>query len=662
MTMKGAILTAFVYIVAIPLVSLYFLKVALTSNVKYFETSALIQQKLSLALIEKKDIVSSCDMLSMSVREKLFQFFIIQLNGHAICSEPEKWRHDIDLPYVNIGKTITSGRWTFRSEQRGPYLITVGYFNDSLESFLAMLKSDIKDQLIQLLVIIFLNLILFKILSAPLRGISNKLSKTQDEKSNILEKIGQTKESLQIQAAAQAYDKKVSNLSQEIEIAVKDFSLSLVKKAQKENKHLPIKLDGTILRIDLNDYTRMFFDNNKLVIDQIMTEIASDVFEMTNRYQGLHYAFGGDEFIEFFHGKDSLLRAFFCTRSIFEATEQLNLPENIKEQVFFKASLGFEKDILFSRRPGFYALTSEALIFTARYFSAYKFENKKENSLLTGNSERQILDEFGSFCSPEPYQLKNIEGPQNISRLLSFLSLDEVILKQDDLLLTHFRSNQDIITLFEALLSVDNHFCHKILQHLKTFTVQSAPSDLVSKWTEVLLILDKRNIQDFNLISSHISCGRNLIPKKLWTLDISNLISSLSSISNDRVLANLIQLLDHMNDHQAIEKLRRVYDSDLWSRRAKGLSLVADCKLELSQNNILKLSNLIYSDNDQDVTTGIYCLSQIVRYYKKKDPIFLSQFLEINNMLKHLEVLMSSQTDFIRTRAFEEIQNIKAEV
>jgi class 3 adenylate cyclase len=325
-------------------------------------------------------------------------------------------------------------------------------------------------------------------------------------------KIGVSKESTLLTKGVAVSAEHIQELEQNISFIAKDFSSFLIPKSRSE---LPYTFDAAFLRFDINGYTRLYFKQHKRRITELISRIARDVDEIANRYNGFHYSFGGDEFIDVFDGEDGIVRAFFAARAIFSLSE--NLDKDLSTKIRFKASIHRDKQTLFDKIPQCYTLTSDSLVFTARFFDAV--EDRDNNSLMVGEVDLESIREFSQTEGGDTHKFKNVEEPIRVYRALLNQSSNIYL---NPAFVPYLRTNNDILQLITLAPEVENDLKASILKSLKSIPVSFGSESFRDAWLSALTSFDKA--KNFIHLSSFINTGKNLITKDCWTVELTECV------------------------------------------------------------------------------------------------------------------------------------------
>jgi len=662
MVPKGVLLGAAIVSLSLPLINVYFIKNTLTENTKLYQEFSDFSRHAALALLEKKDIPGACGVLQASLDKDLVRFYIVQLNTLELCSGPKELRSEINAKYANIGIPVESGSFTFETEKVENYLVTTGAPNDSFTSLMAMFRPKIPRMLLGWFFGTLMISILVQILSRPWKNMVTTISGAKSKKG-FVDILGESREFAQVDAASKALKTEALQLRTAMKFIALDFATPLINRMLQEKRQFPYFFKGSFLRFDLNGYTKIYFENDKLRISEIINSIAVDVDELVNRYEGYHYAFGGDEFVELFLGDDSSLRALACARDIFAIAAGINQPEKIRESVKFKASVAKDSEILFSRLPQCYSLTSDALILTNRLFTLV--EEKQRHSLLTGETDSQELSALAKFKKPENHLLRNFSKEVGVSHLDSFLTLQDILERTDRLdLIKYFRSDIDITTLFGLISDpkTSADLKKQSLSFLKSLKIETCQTFLPSAWIRSIELLDDQWKENIIILSSLINSGKNLIPQKAWSSTLSQKIISIQGLKDPRVKADIIELLSLKVGKSDFEHLlKTLMAAEDLSIRANGNILIAEAEYELTPQVVKRLSAMFKSGNPNEVATAIYCTSRIILSYRDKNPLILSQHLEFEDLVSLIDKNTTSENPMVRGRATIEKFNLNKE-
>ncbi len=667
MTVKLTLMAFGVYLFFAILITPIMAKMNLAEEVVFFQKSSSLARAGAVQFLKNREVPGACDYLAQSFRDHLLSFYVIQGNSNLLCSQPREANADINLAYHDFGKLIQREDldYSFQSDKIGNLIVTTGSINNSNAKLWQYLKALSGRLIVGPTLIFLIFALIFWVASLPWRKLTARLRSdhTGLPSRTIFDKLARTKESTLIQAATDAFYIENSNLRERIKFIADDFSHSLRQDMEAKGAQFPFFFPGTVLRFDLNDYTKLYYENDKPFINRIIRTIAVQVDEIVNRYKGVHYSFGGDEFVQVFKNtNDSILSSIACIRDIFEILPTLQLEPEVLSRIKFKASISFEAQNMFAELPQCDSLTSNALILTNRYFSAV--EEKRRNILVVGQQELSQACRLASFEAAKPFYLKNIHSEHWISQVQSFYPVKAVLETAQFDLLPFYRTDNDIsvILTFLKTSKLSQAESLKIVAGLKDITVFHCSEILLQAWTATLQALDLNWQKHERLLSSLIISGKNLIPQTSWNSNLTHILTSLKVNSDARANSDIVELLSTKLSANELYELEDAFSTTRaeLSVRAQGNLILAHTIHSLSQDSVRKIQSLLESQDPHQMATGIYCASRVIQKYRKENPVALSQFLEFQDFIQLITQLAKHPDSMVQARATIEEKALSA--
>jgi hypothetical protein len=178
-------------------------------------------------------------------------------------------------------------------------------------------------------------------------------------------------------------------------------------------------------------------------------------------------------------------------------------------------------------------------------------------------------------------------------------------------------------------------------------------------WSQALLTLDRQYEKWSRELSSLILLGVQLVPKIYWTKDLNHMLLSLKCLQESRCRSSMIQVLAMKNDRVDYDSVqdKLAFTSDN-SFRPVGNFLLGLGKFGLSDNVFSEFEKMINSMNPFEIASGVYGLSELIQFYKDKDPVVLSQYDLAQKLVDKISQLQKHENEMVRARAKIEIEKL----
>ncbi|WP_415063180.1 hypothetical protein [Bdellovibrio sp.] len=583
----------------------------------------------------------ACRSLKEAYNNGYIAFFMIrhEKNG-VLCFENKE--HDvskINLRYKIFDELVSTPKsgTAYRATDIGSYLLVTGSVNDSDEQIKAMQEARNKYAWYYFLKgLVIFALVLYLVL-APLFGSIRSVS----EKGFISQKLLSWANRLlrfsefdTLARASEATYFKLKETEEELALVSSTVTKKLLDEVKQSGHKLPINFDATILRFDLNDYTKTFLNTHPEDMLDLMVRYAAISDELINRHDGLVYQFIGDEFVVVFKNDDKNmhnrnLRATCCIRDIFNSLEDIGGPRAFT----LKASISTSK-LWFMKLPFGYFYAGLALIKSQRMLN--EIADKDRNRLIVESAMTDEIKQIAILNNAQNVLFKGFSSNETITFVDSFFSETptEYLPKTD----------QCIVEIMNSLRQTPDS-AENLIKTLRSFKPGYVSDDVLRAYASTLQIYTSFEIGTKfpTATETFMMVGRTLIPKGQWTIDLTTSILAIEEGVSPRIYANAIETLlekvPFATVASSIELLKKKIPDNYY--RLMGNVLSGRIKQEPNRILLKDLLDLLKSNNERLVTTGIWIARDSLPLVLRQNPTKLKIFSEYNRILESLNNLLS---------------------
>ncbi len=639
----------------------------LNENLVFFKASAeqsldSIRQDLQIA-----NLSEACEIMKKAGERNLVSFFIIQMDGVPVCYAPAGQLEAYHLIYTKFDTVVhdPKGNYDYKTTKLGKFMATVGWLNNSETNYVHFMIYQIPSLLFgTLLIVLILSYFVFRE-TKPIKKLLSVFKKS----GRVSDHLGSTKSSVlgpaaeiqQLWKSAYEFEKTTEKLKDEVRFVSQDAQNFLRKEIAQRNEKIPYSFFSSMLRFDMNNYTKTFVEDPEAT-QALILRLSIEADELVHRYGGLHYGFGGDEFIVLFRDADpadSRALSFACMRDIFLKVDEVFSAAQGYRKVTVKASICHSENVLFELPNGLF-LRGLNLILSQRYLTTVSA--KDVNKLIVNKEDLSVLNPLGEFSKSQVANLKGLQGDFELCEPTQFVDLKRLIESRDFTRLTYFRSDSDISYLLSCLSgsNMNTELKMTILSHLKNFEVCRAGANLAQDYIECFQFLDKDPIENKVLLSSLLIAGEKLIPKPLWNQEMSQAILNANCKSESRCNSSILRLLAVKAplkefDFYTERVLAEAPGPDF---RSVGNFLIAKAKIGLTDELLQECVQMLKSKNDLEIATGIYATSRIIQTQKQIDPVALSQFNIVGDLISKIQNLQGHRDSMVSSRALIEYREL----
>ncbi len=588
-------------------------------------------------LFEQGQEEAALTLIDANYSSNFFDFFVVLKKGQPLTESSNIGTFDINSIPANARnyeiKTATNTFYLYR-EKAGAYDYVLGYFPAdtsklSMAEIWRILSHNIQDTAILFFAITGL------VLREYFRQIRMiKQGRREDfEKMNPLTSEGKLLKDLFLHA---------SNLTrQKIELEVPDGVEIELGRGTKDRT----TFHGAIIRIDLNQYSKLCQELGQVKVDSMLSPIFSEFREVAQRYGFYEVADEGDERVFYLRSEDpaeSVRLGISVIRGMFEIGKEhaKSLKTEYGVDFKFKAAYSYD-DLLFIKEDGKYKLKGNAHIISKRCIGTFKERNLKEYIVALPQKDFEGSDFLCATFEVEEFDLQGL----GLKKIVFIADLKKTSFDADKV--KYFLSNEEISIQLEALNSnwSENHFWvfYKALKDVKLIN----KSKTHSQSTLELLKKATSRTESPEIVASLIMLILKLTPT---TEDIANVEIALRDylkFENARVRANTLEALGELKESQ--EDARKMLSANDNRTRANALLILG--KAEMNSEVEKNLRRFLRSESENEILSGLYVVDKLFSYYSRKDLTFFRTTSFFKDLYLEVRKLQQCPSTKVQNRA-----------
>jgi hypothetical protein len=610
----------------------------------YQEKQMLSHLRLAQDMVDGGRTDDVAPLFERAIETDLFDWFIVTYQGQYVAGYPygmEKFESLEQIPNQDVIDEYVS--YTTRELSPG-LLLTIGsnkrvqdYVDRTLRENTA---TTIQNILFPVAVAILIFFLLLKDIMAVLKGFANGT----DEKSRneIIENFSpHTKEAQILKSSLQSFDHGLRSQQSEIRALTAQLTPALKRELKSGNNEFPKHFQVIMVRLDINNYTPMFYSMNRENFQKILIKYFTEVEAHIQNYGGYLNDFVGDEAIFYFHVADghAWQRAVGCIRDLFRFTESFGeLYQSLLPGAWTVKAAAVQGELRLAAHLFGVTLGGAPFIESNRLLSKIQ-DRTKNNLMLLGCPEDQIAD-LGLFKCETHQHLKGIPYSQNTYELVEFHTSWKDLPSKSSALVSAFRDPQSIsdqMHHLQALLEKQNYpQARSLLREFKNYPA-STLIHIETKWIWQWLAQPQFRSQN------ELVCAADLIMLlKNSNLDLHQLpryksvLEKLMQEEDPRLYANTLELLSrfpHSFQSEFLPMSQSHHNS-----RVKANGLLLRLKQELNPHNLELLQAMLDSPESPQIISGLYVAHELL-FSGDFDQVSLMSLTPFQNLSKSIAKL-----------------------
>lgn len=585
-----------------------------------------------------------------------FNFFLLRKDGQNLAfGANQGYLEGIDIPFPNVNQWVEDKNKThiWKTKKINNYELTIGAVTSDTDFLLYKLNQKKYFLLAELAFVSLFSLGLIAFLLKDILKITTRL-RSKDTNLNDLSTLSSEAQSI-LNAAKTMHETGV-----ELRSTNETYS-QIITPAIFEEVRLqttaPSVFKTTLVRVDLNGYTRIFLEKREKYITEILNHYFTKAREVIERYDGLIYQYVGDEIV--FHIKDtpqinSNLKAIFCIRHLFETAEEVEIQYARSQGHDFKIKCSLAYGALhFVRLDQGFAFSGLPLIESVRMLGLVN--EKNENTLCMYDEDAKVYGKYFNIDETKDSLFKGFSNRSDVAMIRKFTKLNEVLGKSPvGELVSLYKSENDISFWLEHLkLSIEqdqSEYFFKVFGELKELKFAQGSEKIINSYIHLLnwtLLEYEKNDSKKVFLSALASLAFNLIPVASFNNDHYKLFEKIISVNDPRTKANALTTLSEFDPNSKIYK--GYFKDD--SNRLAGNALLIEAKKDFNSKTYDLILSFLKSVNPYFIATGLYVVEQTFKHYQSANTVFFKSFPLFANLLEECRPYLESENEMIRIRA-----------
>ncbi len=617
----------------------------------------------SMDFLINDSIDSLVDRLESARKLDHFNFFLIRKNGNNLVygvnqsnlegidiSFPEKDKWVEDLAKTHIWKT----------KKINGYEITLGAVTANAEYLFT--KLDQKKYFL-LSELAFVTLFSFGIIAFLFRDILKITKRLRSKETNLEGLTTLSSEAESILNATKTMHETGTELRNTNQTYSQVITPAILEEIRLQTP-TPSSFPMTLVRVDLNGYTQIFLERREKYIAEILNLYFERAREVIERYNGLIYQYVGDEIIFYIKDtpsaigsaqkKDSILKAIFCVRYLFDVAQEIEDKFARAQGHEFKIKCSMAHgQLFFVQLDQGYGFSGLPLIESVRMLGS--FSDKKENTLCFYDDIAKVHDKFYQIDETRDALFKGFSQKSDVALITKFAKLNDLLGKTSATeLISVYKSDSDILFWLDHLkMAIEQNkkdYFFKIFAELKEVKYSSVNEHVIRNYTHMLrwiLTEFQKNSEMKTFLSALVSLAYNLIPAKAFNTELYNIFEQILRVDDPRTKANALTTLSEFDPSSELYKDYLANDSN----RLAGNALLLAAKKDFNAKIYDHILNFIYSENPYFIATGLFVTEQIFKFYSETNAVFFKSYPLFSDLLKACGEFLNHESPMIKARA-----------
>lgn len=445
-----------------------------------------------------------------------------------------------------------------------------------------------------------------------------------------------------------AYDQQTKDLAFERDL----LSLQVLPSLRSELKSgikPPYDFSCTLVRTDINNYTKIFNEHPVTEFTVLINEFFTDVSHVVARYGGYVHEFVGDEVIYYFKDSEvgnSSATALSAIRDIHQLAASIH-QQTLKERGYpftVKSAMAHDR-LRFGPLVNGHSLSGPSLIETVRILSAV---TEKEGN-VTVYDERHLpaLENLAKSAFHAEFALKGFSHPKKLHAYRGHLPLSEVLIWESAEKLghlTYYRSDADISETIQWISKTWKAApLAEVLQligKLRKITLSKTdgrPETELHKWLEVLREEVEAGSGDATkrVFASALRLVENFSnpDNEEWHARFESLLERAIGLNDRRIMANGLDALTVIKSDRSewIESLAKHHDN-----RVAANALVHEGQREIGDFVVRRLKNMLRSKDSLKISSALYAVGEIGIYHQQRDPVYFESCGDFRSLINEI--------------------------
>jgi len=596
------------------------------------------------------------DNLEMARKLDHFNFFLLRKDKKNIAFGTNHSNLEgIDIPFPTINEWVEDQNKTYiwKTKVINSYELTIGAVTSNTEFLLTKLNQKKYFLLAELA---FVTLFSFGIIAFLFKDILKITRRLRSKETDLTNLTTLSSEAESILNAAKTLHETGAELKSTNKTYAQVITPAVLEEIRLQTP-TPSSFPMTLVRVDLNGYTRIFLEKREEYISEILNLYFSRAREVIERHKGLIYQYVGDEIIFYIkdsHDYSSVLKGIFCVRQLFEIAQEIEEKYTLAENHEFKIKCSLSYGMLyFVQLDQGFGFSGLPLIESVRMLGA--FTEKKENTLCLYVEDAARFQSYFEIDEKREALFKGFSKSSDVALVKKFTELKYLLpYRPLEELASIFKSDKDILFWIEQMKTMVTHGSQSefiiLFNELKEIKFEVGNKDVVQNYTQLLEWTYSEFLKDENkkvFLSALISLAFNLVPVESFTTSLFSLLEKLINVADNRTKANALIALSEFDPNSTRYK-GFLNDS---SNRLAGNALLIEAKKDFNSRTYDMILTFLKSDNPFFIATGLYVVEQVFKHYMTFNNVFFRSFPLFSQLKEESRPFLKSDNAMIRNRA-----------
>jgi class 3 adenylate cyclase len=432
--------------------------------------------------------------------------------------------------------------------------------------------------------------------------------------------------------------------------------LPSLKSELQSGKVPPYDFACTLVRTDINDFTKTFHSKPQDEFLATINEFFTECSHVISRYNGLIHEFVGDEIIFYFKDEkhvNSFSAALSCVYEIGVIANRIHQRTSVVNHYGFRIKTSLSHGVIrFGPLLNGYSLAGAPLIETSRVLS--HVSEKNENTVHFDSRCLPLLDWGVEFEEAFRANLKGLDGERQICRYKGHRNVQMLLDDggQDAFRAVHaYRDESSFLKVLKFIVQDPEH-------RLVPDALQLISGSLFTKCSDVYLSELERLLnqawelkggfetQTVKLLATVVSALPRLIPAGRFNGQFGAILEKFSEHSDPRVAANAIQSMQEFRDTGFASLNKKLLKSE--NVRIAANAIVFLGKIEVTKQVVKEIGNLLDSGDLVKVGSGIYVWGEVAGFHLQRDAVHLRTQTDFMGLEKRVKAVVAKHPSLRR--------------
>ena len=432
--------------------------------------------------------------------------------------------------------------------------------------------------------------------------------------------------------------------------------LPSLKSELQSGKNPPYDFACTLVRTDINDFTKTFHSKPQDQFLATINEFFTECSHVISRYDGLIHEFVGDEIIFYFKDENhvnSFSAALACVGEIGAIAGRIHQRTSVENQYGFRVKTSLSHGVIrFGPLLNGYSLAGAPLIETSRILS--HVSEKNENTVHFDSRCLPLLDWGVEFAEAFRASLKGIDGERKICRYKGHRNIQRLLEDggRDAFRAVHaYRDESSFLSVLKLVIQEPETRLVPDALKLITGTHFTNCSDnylaeIERLLTQAWLLKGGFETQTVKLLATIIAALPRLIPPERFNRQLGAILEKFTEHSNPRVAANAIEAMQEFRDTGFVSLNHKLLKSE--NVRIAANAIVFLGKLEVTKQVVKEIGNLLDSGDLVKVGAGIYVWGEVAGFHLQRDAVHLRTQTDFMGLEKRVKTLATKHPSLRR--------------